>query len=296
MREAVGAEQARQVPHHLGEYEDVATQQLFYRTAVPVHFQRHRDWSVKTGETYSFAAGVNSVPVTAIEFAQAAAEYPIVFAGNEKSVFPAIILGIRENENLFVDPDGRWRGKYVPAFVRRYPFVFSQDEAARTFTLHIDETFAGCNQSGRGERLFDADGAQTQYLRTVLGFLQDYQARFRRTQAYCSRLLELQLLQPMQAQFTLNTGEQRSLSGFMVVNREKLKALPAETVADLLAKDELECTFLHLASLRHFQDMLERFQPKQETIGLEPQAAPAAPAEAAPASEAEAEPQHSVVH
>ena len=254
------------------------TQQLFYRSAVPVNFARHKDWSVKTGESYAFAAEVNSVPVTAIEFAQAAAEYPIVFAGSDKSVFPAVILGIRENENLFVDGEGRWRGKYLPAFVRRYPFVFSQDDAQRTFTLHIDETFAGCNQAGRGERLFDADGAQTQYLKTVLGFLQDYQARFRRTQAYCQRLLELELLQPMQAQFTLNTGEQRSLSGFMVVNREKLKALPAETVHDMLAKDELECTYLHLASLRHFQDMLERFQPKQETIGVEPkpQAAPQA--------------------
>jgi hypothetical protein len=179
-----------------------------------------------------------------------------------------------------VDADGKWRGKYVPAFVRRYPFVFSQDDAQRTFTLHIDETFVGCNQAGRGERLFDADGAQTQYLKTVLGFLQDYQARFRRTQAYCQRLLELALLQPMQAQFTLNTGEQRSLSGFMVVNREKLKALPAETVQDMLAKDELECTYLHLASLRHFQDMLERFQPKQETIGVEPKPEEPAKAEA----------------
>jgi hypothetical protein len=263
----------------------VPTQQLFYRTAVPVNFNRHKDWSVKTGESYAFAAGVNSVPVTAIEFAQAAAEYPIVFAGNDKSVFPAVILGIRENENLFVDAEGKWRGKYIPGFVRRYPFVFSQDEAQRTFTLHIDETFAGCNQAGRGEKLFDSDGAQTQYLRTVLGFLQDYQARFRRTQAYCQRLVELDLLQPMQAQFTLNTGEQRSLSGFMVVDRNKLKSLPAETVADLLAKDELECTFLHLASLRHFQDMLERFQPKQETIGVEPAPAPA-PAEPAEAGAA----------
>jgi hypothetical protein len=242
----------------------MATQQLFYRSVVPVSFQRHKGWAVKTGDTYAFAAEVNSVPVTAIEFAEAAAEYPVVFAGTEDSVFPAVILGARENENLQVAPDGRWLGKFIPAFVRRYPFVFSQDEAGRTFTLHIDETFAGCNQAGRGEHLFDADGNQTQYLRTVLGFLQDYQARFRRTRAYCDRLLELKLLQPMQAQFTLSGGEQRSLSGFMVVDRQKLKALPPETLADLMARDELECTFLHLASLRHFQDMLERFQPAPE--------------------------------
>jgi hypothetical protein len=239
------------------------TQQLFYKSVVPVNFQRHKDWSVKTGETYGFAREVNSVPVTAVEFAQAATEYPVVFAGNDQTVFPAVILGARANENLHVDGEGKWRGRYIPAFVRRYPFVFSQDAEGKTFTLNIDETFEGCNQAGRGEKLFDADGAQTQYLKTVLGFLQDYQARFRRTQAYCKRLQELNLLQPMQAQFTLPGGEQRSLSGFMAVDRAKLKALPADVLADMVAKDELECTYLHLASLRHFQDMLDRM-PKDE--------------------------------
>lgn len=247
------------------------TQQLFYRTAVPVNFERHKDLSVRTGETYGFASEANSVPVTAVEFAQAAAEYPIVFAGHGRSVFPTAILGLREQQNLFVAEDGKWRSRYVPAFVRRYPFVFSLDEAGRTFTLHIDETFDGCNRAGRGERLFDADGAQTQYLRGVLAFLQGYEARFRRTQAYCARLVELDLLQPVQARFTMGTGEQRSLSGFSVVDRQKLKALPAEAVAGLLARDELECTFLHLASLRHFRDMLERSQPRQKTAGVEPE-------------------------
>lgn len=263
----------------------MSTQQLFYQTAVPVTAQRHRDWYVKTGETYAFAAQVNSVPVTAIEFAQAAAEYPIVFAGNDQAVFPAVVLGVREQENLYVAADGKWRGKFIPAFVRRYPFVFSQDAAGRTFTLHIDETFSGYNQAGRGERLFDADGQQTQYLRTVLGFLQEYQARFQRTQAYCARLLEHKLLQPMQAQFTLEGGEQRSLSGFMVVDRARLKQLPPEVLADMLEKDELECTFLHLSSLRHFQDMLALGQPRAEQ-----------PAPDAPPAETEAQQPGDVVH
>lgn len=250
----------------------MSKQQLFYETAVPVNAQRHKNWSVKTGDSYAFATGVNSVPVTAIEFAVAAAEYPIVFAGTGDVVFPAVILGASASENLFVSEDGRWQGKYIPAFVRRYPFVFSQDRDGRNFTLHIDERFEGANQDGRGERLFDADGEQTQYLRGVLSFLQDYQARFQRTKTYCHRLQELKLLQPMQAQFNLNSGEQRSLSGFMTVDRDKLKALPAEDLADLMRKDELECTFLHLASLRHFRGMLERFAPKTETIGAEAEA------------------------
>lgn len=235
----------------------MTAQQLFYRSPAPVSPDRHGGWSVKSGDSYAFATAVNSVPLTAIEFAEAAAEYPIVFAGDEAAVVPVIVLGARDRENAFVAPDGRWLGRYLPAFIRRYPFIFAEDTAAGTLTLHIDEAFEGCNQDGRGERLFDADGAQTQYLRTMLGFLQEYQARFLRTRGYCDRLRDLKLLQPMHAQFSL-AGEQRQLTGFMVVDRARLKALPADVLADMLATDELECTFLHLASLRHFQAMAER--------------------------------------
>lgn len=179
---------------------------------------------------------------------------------------PAVILGVQDSNNLYVDDSGAWRGKYIPAFVRRYPFVFSTDKSGKNFILHIDESFSGCNREGRGERLFDNDGQQTQYLKSILNFLQDYQGRFMRTKQYCDRLKSLDLLQPMQAQFNLTTGEQRSLSGFMTVNRDKLKAISAEDLETMFRNDELECTYLHLHSLRHFGDMIERF-PAEFTNG-----------------------------
>lgn len=244
------------------------TQLLFYKDAKPVTFERHKDTYVKTGATYDFARYVNSVPITAIEFAQAAAEYPVVFAGTEEAVMPAVILGAQQTQNLFVDTTGAWRGKYLPAFVRRYPFVFSTDTAGKRFILHIDESFEGVNKEGRGERLFDNDGEQTQYLKGVLKFLQDYQARFQRTTEYCTRLKSLGLMQPMQAQFNLADGGRRTLSGFSVVDREKLKAISADDVALMFRNDELECTYLHLHSLRHFGEMLDRMPAVAETAAL----------------------------
>jgi len=234
-------------------------QLLFYDKAVPVSAERHRDLSVKTGTSYGFASKVNSVPLTAIEFAQAAAEYPIVFAGTEEVVMPCVILGASASRNVFVTKAGAWLGKYIPAFVRRYPFVFAQDTTGKNLILHVDESFEGCNRDGRGERLFDTDGNQTQYLRNVLSFLQDYQLRFNRTRRYCERLKELELLRPMEASFNTPDGERHSLSGFMTVDRDKLKALPGEELAKLAAVDELECTYLHLFSLRHFGAIAEKF-------------------------------------
>lgn len=235
----------------------MSIQQLFYRSIVPVNAEEHRDLSVRMGDSFAFASEVNSVPLAAAEFAEAAAEYPIVFAGAGEAIMPAVILGVQGNANLMVDGQGRWLGRYVPAFIRRYPFIFAEDKAAGTLTLVMDEAFPGLNRDGRGERLFDADGRQTQFLRNLVGFLGDFQARMKRTEAYGKRLAGLGLLQPVQAEFTL-AGEQRSLSGFQVVDRQKLKALPAATLAAMMAEDELECTFLHLASLRHFGELLRR--------------------------------------
>ncbi len=236
------------------------TQLLFYENATPVSSERHKKTSVKTGaNTYKFAEKVNSVPLTAIEFGQAAVEYPIVFSGTEETVMPCAILGATATRNLFVKQDGSWGGKYVPAFIRRYPFVFAQDDGGKKLILHIDESFEGVNKDDRGERLFDSDGTQTQYLKNVLAFLQDYQQRFNRTQLFCKRLLELDLLRPMEAQFSLPSGERQSLSGFQTVDREKLKAVSNEDLGKMMRTDELECLFLHLSSLRHFSSIAERF-------------------------------------
>lgn len=239
----------------------MTTQLLFYATAVPVSSDRHRAHSVKVGGSYAFARAVNSVPLTAVEFARASGEYPIVFAGEGDAILPAAVVGTRVNENLFVDADGKWTGKYIPAFVRRYPFVFSQNQDGSQLILTIDEEFEGVNTEGRGERLFDAEGAQTQYLKTVLEFLQEYQLQFKRTQAYCARLNKLGLLKPMQADFTLAGGEKRSLSGFMVVDREKLREIGDEDLRQMFTNGELECAYLHLQSLNHFSDMLARATP-----------------------------------
>lgn len=179
-----------------------------------------------------------------------------MFAGTAEKVMPAVILGVKESENFYVDEDGKWTGGYIPAFVRRYPFVFATDKDNRNFILHVDETFEGCNRDGKGERLFDSDGNQTQYLQNILRFLQEYQGQFRRTEAYCQRLMDLDLLQPMQAQFNLADGARRSLSGFMAINREKLRKLGDDDLRQMFDTDELECTFLHLHSMRHFNDMI----------------------------------------
>ena len=235
----------------------MTTQLLFYETVVPLSFAQHRDSCVEIKGNYSFSGKINSVPLMAIEFPQAAADYAMVFTGTKGSIMPAAILGLRGNENLYISSDGTWDAKYIPAFVRRYPFVFSTSPDKERFLLCVDEEFSGFNREGRGQRLFGDDGKPSPYVDNTLKFLQEYQAQFRRTQSFCKKVEELEVLEPMQAQVELS-GERYSLTGFMAVNRAKLKAVSGEKLAELAKTDELELIYLHLQSMRNFTPLRER--------------------------------------
>jgi hypothetical protein len=260
----------------------MASQLLIYESAVPVSASRHGNVSVEVGADYGFSRKVNSLPLMAVEFPHAAAEYAIVFSGTAEAFIPAVILGMRGEENLYLGGKGAWLAKYIPAFARRYPFVFSSSEDGKSFTLCIDEAFPGFNREGRGQRLFGEDNKPTAYVSNVLKFLEQYQVEFRRTQAFCNKLKSLALLEPMRAQARLPSGEQLALTGFMAVNRDKLKALPADKLSELAKTDELELLYLHLQSMRNFQAMIERLGGKTQP------AQPAEPAIAPPAPEPEA--------
>jgi hypothetical protein len=236
----------------------MTTQLLIYEKVVPLSAERHKDCSVEVVPNYSFSAKVNAVPLMAVEFPQAAGEYAIVFAGSSESFMPAVILGIRQNENLYVGKDSSWSAKYKPAFIRRYPFVFSGTSDSQKFVLCIDEAFAGFNRDGRGEKLFDGEGKASTYVGNTLKFLQEFQAQFMRTQTFCKKVQELELLEPMQAQVETRGGEKLSLAGFMAVNRAKLKALPGDKLSELAKSDELELLYLHLQSMRNFVTLSER--------------------------------------
>jgi len=248
-------------------------QLLIYEKAVPVTTTDHGDLAIRPAKGYGFAGGINSVPLTTVEFANSASEYTIVFTGEGDEIMPAVVLGLRDRENLYLQDDGSWNARYVPAFVRRYPFVFARADDGKTFTLYIDESFEGLNTDGKGERLFDADGAQTQYLKGVLAFLQDYQAQFERTKRFCRKLAELNLLEPMQAMFTLGSGEQGSLAGFKGVERTRLKALNGEQLAELAGTDALELAYLQLHSLRNLSALANRMTPREAAAASQGEAA-----------------------
>lgn len=233
-------------------------QLLIYSTVIPVTRRDHGDLCFKSDGRFDFARSVNAAPLVLGEFQAAAGEYAIVFAETEGAPVPVALFGVAAETNAFVDAEGHWSGTYVPAFLRRWPFVFSLDEKGETLTLCIDETAPGFNRDGRGERLFDAEGSATVFTNRMLQFLQEYQAQHQRTLEFCKRLQELDLLQPVEARVELGASGPRTLTGMRIVNREKLRALTAEQLAEFMRNDWLELVYTHLFSLRALDRLREK--------------------------------------
>lgn len=231
-------------------------QALFYERAVAISAERHRNWSVETGVDFAYSRNTNSVPLMNVEFEHAVGEYPIVFVttGSEE-IMPVAVLGLQTRQNVFIAADGGWRGSYIPAFIRRYPFIFAADAEQKQFTLCIDESFAGCNEDQRGESLFADESKPSPFLSRILGFLGEYQSQHQKTRAFTSVLKEHGLLEEVRADVDTPGGERTSVSGFLAIQRERLLALPDEVLAGFVRNDYMGLIYLHWRSLSRFPQL-----------------------------------------
>ena len=236
-------------------------QLLIYERPTPLNRDIHRHLRVHaTPGDFRFAAHVNSVPLAATEFVRASADFPIVFAG-EGTPVPAALLGLRVNENLMTDAEGRWRdGAYVPAFLRRYPFVLAEKPDSDDFTVCLDAAFSGLG--GDGEPLFDEAGEDSPLLKNAVNFLSEYQQHLRRTRELVARLQELDLLVPKVVRVEPQGAEAFQMQGFSVVDETRLQALKGKPLQELMKSGDLGFIYAHLVSLARIERLTARLDAR----------------------------------
>jgi hypothetical protein len=215
---------------------------------------------VERGKDYGFARDLSSIPLLSSEFAFALHEYPIVFSKAGDDYIPAALSGLKEQQNLFVDAKKKWTGNYIPAFIRRYPFIFvpAKQNPDKQLLLCIDEAYTGCNMTGKGDSLFRPDGEQTEYLKQALNFVATYQQALQETNAFCKTLKSLDLIAPLNLTLTSPQGQKVALAGLHAVRRDKLHALAPEKLSELIKSGVLEMIYAHLLSLGNLSTLARR--------------------------------------
>ena len=229
----------------------------FYKKPVALSSEIHATTTITPRNGgFAFSEKGHSVVLAGVEFAAACHEFPIVFStGNNGRIIPAVLLGVQMDENLYVDEEGEWHGSYIPAYIRRYPFINADSDDQRLIVC-IDEAYDGFNGEG-GQPLFE-NNAPSEYLKQVLALLEDYQAQMLTTEAFCQHLAQLDVLKPMDASIHLNDGRTFNINGLLVVDEEKLLQLDKDTIDQLFRSGGLALVYAHLLSLRNLNNLMEK--------------------------------------
>lgn len=233
---------------------------MFYKRPFALQAKVHSEVSLKRTPSFRFAAQSNAVPLTTQELFHAQRDYPVVFT-NDPVPMPLGVVGLQDRINLYVEPDGSWRqGAYVPAYIRRYPFLFSEQAESQDLTLCIDE----------GSELLEAttanpffrDGKPTEITQKALEFCLAYQRQHEATRDFGRTLAQVELLAARDATMKLPSGESIVVRGFKMIDETKFNQIPADTFLDWRAKGWIALIYSHLLSLgawdRLVQIMLER--------------------------------------
>lgn len=235
---------------------------LMYERLVPIDREQHRQLRVHQGPgRLGFARETNSMLLAATELPLAALDYPCVFVQTGEHHTLVAIVGLRDKENLLIDAAGDWAEQsYVPAFVRRYPFVLAEQPGNDQLTVCIDEAFDGLDKV-QGEALFDEQGQDTPYLKQLQTFLLSFHQDMLVTARFAQRLAELGLLVDRTIDCQLN-GENITLNGFKVIDENKLRALAPDVVQELFASGALGWVHAHLLSLNNVSKLGARLSQR----------------------------------
>ncbi len=235
---------------------------LFYKNLVPLTSDLHLGHGIQQRTDLSFARATHAIPVTVDEFVMCQRHFPIVFSDGADGV-PLALVGLKENENLFVDEAGQWKaGVYVPAYVRRHPFMLARlTPDADVLSLVFDDG-AGVVTEDAADKLFDAEKQPSDTTKGILQFCEQFEQAIGRTRSFMEELGKLGLLMDGQAQIQ-NPGmaEPATFAGFKMVDEKKLQNIRGDQARKMVQNGMLGLVYAHLFSLSQMRELFGMMNP-----------------------------------
>lgn len=242
-------------------------QVLFYSNPQPLSAEQHGGLGIKQVEApFAFLGKAHAVPLTVNEFPIASTSYPIIFVGEERT--PIAAMGVRQDENLFVSEDGMMDiDFYVPAFARRYPFVFANDQQQQRLLLCVDRDAPMV--SNQPDVPFFQNGQPTEFTQNAMQFCQDFERQRAATQQFVATANELGLFVERSAtyqprdQMGNNVGEPQKVAEYWAIDEQKLAQLPEDKTAELQRNGFLGICAAHSISMLNWSRVINRAIRKQ---------------------------------
>ncbi len=234
---------------------------LLYKQPEPLNPELHGKLGLERKiNPYKFAANTHAVPIQVTEFGPAAINYPIIFAGESRQ--PMVIMSIRQNENLFISSEGYFDpDAYVPAYLRRFPFVLADDPGNERLIVCVDRAAEALVEGGEMQ-LFDGE-QPTEFTKAAIEFCTNFESERQRTENFVKLMTELDLFELKEAYFTPTTpdgtpAQPIRLADYFAISEEKLKTLSGAKLAELRDSGALSQMYAQLTSLFAWDKMVAR--------------------------------------
>lgn len=247
---------------------ELSGQVLFYSRPEPLSLERHKGLGVKQiASPFSFLRSAHAVPVTVTEFGIAATSFPIIFVGAEKT--PVAVMGVRQNENEYVGADGQPDpDAYLPAFARRYPFVFAADPGSDRLLLCIDRA-AAMVSSEPDVPFFEGD-QPSQFTQDAIEFCKEFERQRRSTADFVAICEKNDLFEQKSVSFTPrdasgNQGEPQKIADYFAISEEKLSGLSESAFMELRNTGALAAMYAHMISLLTWPRVIQRTLRRLQT-------------------------------
>lgn len=232
---------------------------LFYNELQPLSSSLHADWKARRLEAAPYLTTAHAIPLTVEEFALAQRHFPIIFSVGDNPV-PLALMGLNEGVNVFVDEAGKLTSDvYVPAYVRRYPFMLARlrpdtDE----LSLCFDPTADALGAFEDGEPLFDND-QPSETTKQILGFCENFEQAALQTGAFMKELADHKLLIDGEVAIQPEGAAQPFVyRGFQMVSEDALKNIRGDVARKMMQSGMLPLIYAHLFSLSLVREIFGR--------------------------------------
>lgn len=232
---------------------------LFYNQLEPLSSSAHGAWKARRMESAPFLAQTHAVPLTVEEFALAQRHFPIVFSVGENPV-PLALMGLNEGVNVFVDEEGKLTSDvYVPAYVRRYPFMLARLRSdVDELSLCFDPTADAVGAFEEGEALFQ-DDQPSETTKQILGFCENFEQAGMQTGAFMKELADNKLLIDGEVSIQPEGSAQPFIyRGFQMISEDALKNLRGDVARKMIQSGLLPLIYAHLFSLSLIREVFAR--------------------------------------
>lgn len=244
-----------------GQGPELTGNVLFYRKPEPLSLEAHGKLGVKRiDQPFAFLRDAHAVPLTVSEFGLAAGSFPVIFVGSDKT--PVAVMGVRQGQNLFVDADGKSKEDcYIPAFARRYPFVFAQDDSQDRLLLCVDREAQMISDTPEVP-FFEGD-QPSKFTQDAIEFCKEFERQRRATAEFVKMIDSYGLFEEKSVNFTPrdaqgNDGPVQKVADYWAISEEKLNQLPTDKFIELRDNGLLGACYAHMVSLLNWNQIINR--------------------------------------